>query len=138
MSDPVVLVYSNRAEVREAVILGIGRRPSRDVGKIDFLECSTFAEVLTAVDAGEADVLILDGEAQPVGGMGISRQIHLEMEVVPPVILLVRRADDRWLGTWSRADAMLMYPLDPITAAETLATVLRGRRAAAAAAGAPR
>lgn len=127
MTNPVVLVYSNRAEVRQAVMLAVGRRPSRDIGHIDFLECSTVAEVLTAVDDNAADLLILDGEAQPTGGMGISRQIHLEASSVPPVLLLVRRRDDRWLSTWAGADRILMYPVDPITAAESVAELLRDR-----------
>jgi len=127
MTNPVVLVYSNRADVRQAVMLAVGRRPSRDVGQVDFLECSTIAEVLMAVDDNAADLLILDGEAQPAGGMGISRQIHLEAESVPPVMLLVRRLDDRWLATWAKADEVLMYPLDPVTAAQSVAAMLRDR-----------
>jgi DNA-binding response OmpR family regulator len=130
MTNPVVLVYSNRADVRQAVMLAVGRRPARDVGHIDFLECATVAEVLMAVDDNAADVLILDGEAQPAGGMGVSKQIHLEADSVPPVILLVRRLDDRWLATWAKADEVLMYPLDPVTAAESVAAVLRDRAAA--------
>lgn len=131
MSNPVVLVYSNRPEVREAVMLAIGRRPAPDVGRVDFLECSTVSEVLMAVDAGEADIVLLDGEAQPTGGMGISRQMHMELDRVPPVILLIRRVDDRWLSTWAKADEVLMYPVDPVTAAETVAAVLRRMRAVA-------
>jgi len=41
----------------------------------------------------------------------------------------VRRADDRWLATWAGADEILVYPLDPVTAAETVAAVLRRRSA---------
>ena len=41
------------------------------------------------------------------------------------MILAVRRAADRWLATWSKADEVLVYPLDPVTAAETVAKVLR-------------
>lgn len=130
MTNPVVLVYSNRADVRQSVLLAVGRRPSRDVGHVDFLECATVAEVLMAVDDNAADLLILDGEAQPAGGMGISRQIHLEAESVPPVILLVRRVDDRWLATWAGADGILLYPLDPVTAAESVANLLRERAVA--------
>jgi hypothetical protein len=37
----------------------------------------------------------------------------------------VRRKDDRWLATWSQADAVLVHPLDPLAAAETVAEVLR-------------
>lgn len=128
MGNPVVLVYSNRAEIRQSLVLAVGRRPAADVGRVDFLECATVADVLTAVDAGEADLLILDGEAQPVGGMGISRQLHLELDDVPPVVLLVRRRDDRWLATWSRAEAVLMHPVDPVSASETVAGILRARR----------
>jgi DNA-binding response OmpR family regulator len=127
MTNPVVLVYSNRTDVRQAVMMAVGRRPARDIGHIDFLECSTVAEVLMAVDDNAADLLILDGEAQPTGGMGISRQIHLEATSVPPVLLLVRRRDDRWLSTWAGAAGVLMYPVDPITAAESVADLRRRR-----------
>jgi len=41
------------------------------------------------------------------------------------VIIAIRRQDDRWLATWSLADAVLVHPLDPLTAAETVAEVLR-------------
>lgn len=135
MSNPVILVYSNRAEVRQSVMLAIGRRPARDVGRVDFLECDSVAEVLMAVDEHKADVLVLDGEAQPTGGMGISRQIHLELDEVPPVVLLIRRVDDRWLATWAQADEVLMYPVDPVTAAESVAAVLRRVASARAASG---
>jgi len=131
MSNPVVLVYSNRAEMREEIIGAIGRRPAPDVGRVDFLECTGVADVLLAIDSGAADVVVLDGEAQPTGGIGISRQIHQEADRFPPVVLVVRRAADRWLATWARADEVLVTPLDPVTAADTVAAVLRRRTAVA-------
>jgi DNA-binding response OmpR family regulator len=118
-------VYSDRPEVRDEIITAIGRRPAPDIGRIDFLECQTIAEVLMAIDNRAADVVVLDGEARPMGGIGISRQIHMEAKVIPPVVLTVRRAVDRWLATWSRADEVLVHPLDPITTGETVARVLR-------------
>ena len=125
MGNPVVLVYSHRPDVREMIMLAIGRRPAPDVGRIDFLEVGLVADVFAAVDDGRADLLVLDGEAQPIGGIGMSRQIHLEADVVPPIVLTVRRAADRWLATWAEADEILVFPLDPVTAAETVAGVLR-------------
>ena len=103
----------------------IGRRPAPDVGRIDFLECATVADVLMAIDDQVADVVILDGEAQPTGGIGISRQIHQEATIIPPIMLTVRRAADRWLATWAKADEILVHPLDPVIAAEALASLLR-------------
>jgi DNA-binding response OmpR family regulator len=120
-----VLVFSHRPEVREAIITAIGRRPASDVGRVRFLELTGITEVLAACDAGEVDLAILDGEAQPTGGMGLSRQLKNEIEDCPPIIVTVRRRDDRWLATWSQADAVLVHPLDPVTAAETVAEVLR-------------
>jgi hypothetical protein len=57
--------------------------------------------------------------------MGISRQLKNEIDDCPPIIVTVRRRDDRWLATWSQADAVLVHPLDPLTSAETVADVLR-------------
>ena len=129
VSNPVLLVYSHRPEIRERIMTAIGRRPAPDVGRVDYLECSAVYEVMMATEGRLADVLILDGEAQPMGGIGLSRQIHQEASVVPPVVIVVRRADDRWLATWAGADEILVHPLDPVTAADTIAGLLRRRAA---------
>jgi DNA-binding response OmpR family regulator len=125
-----VLVFSHRPDVREAIMIAIGRRPAPDLGRVRFLEAGGVAEVLAAADAGEVDLAVLDGEAQPTGGMGLSRQLKNEIDDCPPIVVTVRRRDDRWLATWSQADAVLVHPLDPLTAAETVADVLRRATAA--------
>ncbi|MEA5364639.1 hypothetical protein VA596_34265 [Amycolatopsis sp., V23-08] len=133
-----VLVFSHKAEVREAIVNAVGRRPAADVGRVDYVEAAGIADVLSEVDAGNVDLAILDGEAQPTGGIGLCRQLKAEIgagagragknTVCPPIVVAVRRRDDRWLATWSQADAVLVHPLDPLTAAETVADVLRARR----------
>ena len=133
MSAPTttVLVFSHKPEVREAIITAIGRRPAPDLPRVRYVEAGTVADVLTEADAGSADLVILDGEAQPTGGMGLSRQLKNEIAQCPPVVVAVRRKDDRWLATWSQADAVLVHPLDPLSAAETVAEVLRNQAAPA-------
>ncbi|WP_434448406.1 hypothetical protein [Lentzea sp. E54] len=121
-----ILVFSHRPEVRETIITAVGRRPAPDLPRVDFVEAATIADVLYEADAGTVDLLILDGEAQPTGGMGLSRQLKDEITNCPPIVVAVRRKDDRWLATWSQADAVLVHPLDPLAAAETVAEVLRG------------
>ena len=86
-----VLVFSHRPEVREAIITAVGRRPAPDVGRVRFVEAAGIAEVLAAADAGQIDLAILDGEAQPTGGMGVSRQLKDEIDDCPPIIVTVRR-----------------------------------------------
>lgn len=126
-SEVTVLVFSHRPEVREAIMTAVGRRPAADLPRVRYVEAATIADVLATVDAGAADLAILDGEAQPTGGMGLSRQLKNEIDRCPPVVVAVRRRDDRWLATWSQADAVIVHPLDPLAAAETVAEVLRNR-----------
>jgi len=121
-----VLVFSHRPMVRESIVNAVGRRPAPDLGRVRYMEVGTVAEVLAAVDSGQVDLAILDGEAQPTGGMGLSRQLKNEITDCPPIVIAVQRGDDRWLATWSQADAVLVHPLDPVTAAETVAQVMRG------------
>src|SRR4051794_41396835 len=79
-----VLVFSHRPEVREAIIIAVGRRPAPDVGRVRYVEASGIAEVLAAADAGEIDLAILDGEAQPTGGGGVARRRKNEGARRPP------------------------------------------------------
>src|SRR5918998_6135716 len=80
-----VLVYSHRPEVREAVRTAVGRRPAADVGPLTWIECETGDQVIAAADAGGVDLCILDGEAQPTGGMALTRQLDLEVADRPAV-----------------------------------------------------
>ena len=74
--------------------------------------------------------MILDGEATPVGGLGIARQIKDEIFNAPPVLVLTGRPQDAWLATWSRAEAALPHPIDPLRLAETVISLVRRTRVA--------
>ncbi|MFD7709079.1 hypothetical protein ACFV6E_25690 [Streptomyces sp. NPDC059785] len=120
-----VLVYSDDSNTREQVRLATGRRPATDVPQVEFVECATPAAVLAELDKGGIDVCVLDGEAVPMGGMGVCRQIKDEIFRCPPVLLLIGRPQDAWLATWSRADAAVTLPVDPVEFAAALAALLR-------------
>ncbi|MFF3313250.1 hypothetical protein [Streptomyces sp. NPDC002952] len=120
-----VLVYSDDSNTREQVRLATGRRPAADVPQVEFIECATPAAVLTELGKGGIDVCVLDGEAVPMGGMGVCRQIKDEIFECPPVLVLIGRPQDAWLATWSRAEAAVTHPVDPVEFAATLASLLR-------------
>ena len=124
-----VLVYSDDVDTRERVKLAIGRRPAADVPFVTWHECATGAAVISALDKGGVDVAILDGEAAPVGGMGIARQAKDEIFQCPPIVVLTGRVADAWLAAWSRAEAAVPHPLDPIVLASTVADLMRRRSA---------
>ncbi|MGK5628371.1 hypothetical protein [Streptomyces sp. URMC 123] len=125
--NATVLVYSDDAGTREQVRLATGRRPAPDVPPVEFVECATLPAVLGALEKGGIDVCVLDGETAPAGGMGVCRQIKDEIFRCPPVLLLIGRPQDAWLATWSRADAAVTHPVDPVEFAAALAALLRER-----------
>lgn len=128
-----VVVYSQDAALRANVRTAVGRRPAPDVPRIDWVECERFDDVIEQMDLDGADLLILDGEAQPTGGMGLSRQLKMERTDAPPVIVLLARAQDGWLASWAQADATIARPIDPVTARTSVARQLRAVAEAAAA-----
>ncbi|MFD9225576.1 hypothetical protein ACFWDI_37495 [Streptomyces sp. NPDC060064] len=124
-----VLVYSDDSGTREQVRLAAGLRPAADLPPVEFLECATLPAVLKALDEGGVDVCVLDGESVPAGGMGVCRQIKDEIFNCPPVLLLMGRPQDAWLATWSRAEAAVTLPVEPVEFADSLAALLRRRLA---------
>jgi len=126
-----VLLYSDDIATRDAVRVAVGSRPARDVQVSTWLECATAAAVIEAVETGEFDVLVLDGEAGKTGGLGLCRQLKNEIFNCPPVLVLTGRPQDGWLAAWSQADLAVPHPLDPFAVAGAVAEL--GRRLGASA-----
>ena len=120
-----VLLYSNDRAIRDQVRLAVGDQPAADVTIASWTECATPAATLLEVESGDFDLLILDGEARPYGGMGISRQLKSEIFECPPILVLTGRPGDGWLATWSLADAFLSRPLDEARLSATVADLVR-------------
>ena len=105
----------------------MGRRPAADLGRVAWVECVSADEVVARVDSGGVDVAILDGEAKPTGGRGLSRQLKSEVDDCPAICVLLGRRDDRWLASWSLADAVVSHPLDPVELQRVVARLVRER-----------
>ena len=122
-----VLVYSDDVNTRSNVILALGKRPHPDLPVLEYVEVATEPVVIQQMDTGDIDLAILDGEAVPAGGMGIAKQLKDEIFRCPPLLVLTGRPQDAWLATWSRADAAVPHPIDPIQLAETVIKLLKQR-----------
>ena len=127
-----VLVYSDDANTRQDVMLALGTRPHPDLPKLEYVEVATEPVVIEQMDSGAIDLAILDGEAAPAGGMGIAKQLKDEIYACPPILVLTGRPQDAWLATWSRAEAAVPLPIDPVRLAETTSALLRTRLPGAA------
>ncbi|HEY9316088.1 hypothetical protein [Williamsia sp.] len=120
-----VLVYSDDASTRRQIIAALGDFPPDGLDPFLYVEVATGPGVIREMDAGSIDLVILDGEAAPAGGMGIARQLKDEIDDCPPIVLLTGRPEDRWLAAWSRAEAVVPRPIDPFALTKAVVTVLR-------------
>ena len=118
-------MYSSNNRTRDQVRSALGRRIHPDLPELSYLEVATAPMVVSRVAEGGFDLLILDGEATPTGGMGLAKQLKDEIEVCPPILVLTGRRDDAWLASWSRAEAAVSHPIDPIRLGEAVADLLR-------------
>ncbi|PXW30721.1 response regulator transcription factor [Nocardia sp. 348MFTsu5.1] len=120
-----VLVYSDDASTRRQIIAALGDFPPDGLDPFLYVEVATGPGVIREMDAGSVDLVILDGEAAPAGGMGIARQLKDEIDDCPPIVLLTGRPEDRWLAAWSQAEAVVSRPIDPFALTKAVVTVLR-------------
>lgn len=120
-----VLVYSSNAHTREQVRMALGKRVHPELPELTYTDVATGPMVVQLMDAGGFDLVILDGEAAPVGGLGIAKQLKDELDDCPPVVVLTGRPDDAWLANWSRAEAAVPHPLDPMRLGDAVVGVLR-------------
>jgi DNA-binding response OmpR family regulator len=122
---PRILVYSDDVNVREQVRLALGKRIHPELPELTYVDVATGPMVIRHVEKDDIDLAILDGEATPTGGMGIAKQLKDEIAECPPIVVLTGRRDDAWLAKWSRAEAAVPLPIDPIELADAVVGILR-------------
>lgn len=120
-----ILVYSDNVQTRERVMRALGKRLHPDLPDLTYVEVATGPMVIRQMDRGGIDLAILDGEATPTGGMGIAKKLKDELASCPPILVLTGRPDDTWLASWSRAEAAVPHPVDPIVLGRTVLSLLR-------------
>lgn len=124
-----VLIYSHDATFRKNVAAALGKRPAADLPEVALTEVATAPMVWQRLEKERFDLVIVDADATPAGGLGIARQAKDELFNCPPFLAVIARAQDAWLATWSKAEAVVPKPLDPFVLAETAAVLLRKKTA---------
>ncbi len=123
-TGPRVLLYSDDPTVREQVRLAVGPRLRAGAAEISWTEVATRDRLVATVEGRPFDLLILDGEADKAGGMGLCRQLKNEVYNCPPVLVLTGRGQDAWLASWSLADSVVSRPLDAFVVQRAVAETL--------------
>jgi len=123
-----IALYSDDSSVRSSVITALGRRVCAELPEHQIIEFATGPALRLYLDSKESvDLFILDGEAVPEGGLGLARQLKDEVFNCPPVLVITGRVQDNWLASWSKAEDVVMHPIDPFTLASKVAALLSSR-----------
>jgi DNA-binding response OmpR family regulator len=90
---------------------------------------------LEAAD-GNPDLVVAEVSVGSYGGFGLTRDLKSNPETAGPVILVLDRFQDEWLGRWSGADALVNRPVDPFALAQVASQLLAEEQGEAALEGA--
>jgi len=80
-------------------------------------------EALRAARADTPDLVVADESTEPFGAFGLARELKI-LPAPPAVIVLLDRAQDKWLAKWSGADRWLTQPVDPFALADAAREVV--------------
>jgi CheY-like chemotaxis protein len=93
--------------------------------EVSFLEAANGNDALVLAEAHEPDLVVADVSVSPYGGFGLTRDLKATPDIACPVILILDRIQDEWLGRWSGADALVNRPVDPFALAQVASRLLQ-------------
>jgi CheY-like chemotaxis protein len=92
--------------------------------EVSFLEADNGNDALVVAQARRPDLVVADVSISPYGGFGLTRDLKARPDTDCPVILVLDRIQDEWLGRWSGADALVNRPVDPFALAQMASRLL--------------
>ena len=92
--------------------------------EVSFLEAADGNDALVLAEARQPDLVVADLSVTPYGGFGLTRDLKANPRTDCPVILILDRFQDEWLGRWSGADALVNRPVDPFALAQVAGQLL--------------
>ena len=87
----------------------------------EYLFAANGLDALRSARADRLDIVIADETTEPFGAFGLSRELKM-LRNPPRVIVILDRAQDKWLAKWSGADRWFVRPVDPFELADAART----------------
>jgi DNA-binding response OmpR family regulator len=125
----ILLVAAERGS-RERLRLALERVEAAG-DEAEFLEAGNGNVALAVAERDHPDLVVVEVGVTPYGGFGLTRDLKASPELSCPVIVVLERAQDEWLGRWCGADALVDRPVDPFALAQMADRLLRERAGAA-------
>ena len=92
--------------------------------EVSFLEAADGNDALVLAEGHQPHLVVADLSVTPYGGFGLTRDLKANPKTDCPVILILDRFQDEWLGRWSGADALVNRPVDPFALAQVASLLL--------------
>jgi CheY-like chemotaxis protein len=93
--------------------------------EVTFLEAENGNDALVLAEADRPpDLVVVDVGVTPYGGFGLTRDLKADPDLSCPVIVILERFQDEWLGRWCGADALVHPPVDPFALAQVARRLL--------------
>lgn len=118
-----ILLVADDPGFRERLALAL-ERLELSGEEVSFLEAANGNDALVIAEARQPDLVVADVSVTPYGGLGMTRDLKARPETACPVILILDRVQDEWLGRWSGADALVNRPVDPFALAQVASQLL--------------
>jgi CheY-like chemotaxis protein len=118
-----ILLVADDPGFRDRLVLAL-ERLEESGEEVSFLEAADGNDALVIAEARRPDLVVADVSVTPYGGFGLTRDLKARPETACPVILILDRVQDEWLGRWSGADALVNRPVDPFALAEVASRLL--------------
>ncbi len=122
-----ILVYSDNRDTRGDVMRAVGRRVGKGMTEIRWTESATYEGAYMKIQENKYDLLILDGEAAKLGGIGLGKMVRDEIDPNMPFIILIARPQDEWLARVSKPNGILPFPVDAKALSQEVARVLSAK-----------
>jgi DNA-binding response OmpR family regulator len=118
-----ILLVASEGSARDRLRLALERLEA-DGDEVAFLEAANGNDAMAIVEAEFPDLVVVEVGVTPYGGFGLTRDLKAQPDVACPVIVVLERLQDEWLGRWSGADALVNQPVDPFALAEVARRLL--------------
>jgi CheY-like chemotaxis protein len=118
-----ILLVADAPGFRERLALALERLELTGE-EVSFLEAANGNDALVLAESELPDLVVADVSVTPYGGFGLTRDLKGDPDTACPVILILDRFQDEWLGRWSGADALVNQPVDPFALAQVASRLL--------------
>jgi len=119
-----ILLVADDPGFRDRLALALGRLELAGE-EVSFLEAANGNDALVLAEARHPDLVVSDVSVPPYGGFGLTRDLKANPDTACPVILILDRFQDEWLGRWSGADALVNRPVDPFALAQVASQLVQ-------------